>query len=217
MNIDATSILDSLDQHVFIKDEKGVYVYGNHSFSKIAGLKNKEDIIGKTDFDLAWKKQANDIRKIDQEILLGTPLIKGNENQIRNDGTIQIMITRKPYIVDKKIVGVLGSFFDCDNHLILETKGTYDKVKKRLHLEFVDDWLSVSEIRVSSHIINGFPSSKIGDKMGISENTVRFHIENIKRKTECSSKSEIVEKLIKKDVAWTIMSLSLSNELEKEH
>lgn len=209
MNIDFTTILDAIDQYVFCKDKQGVYVYGNESFARIAGVHSKAAIIGKTDYDLPWKSQADLYRLNDQEVLDGKPLIRAEQMQPRADGTSsRIMITKVPYrSASGEIIGVLGNFFDCQQYLILETKGVFDKGKHRLYLEFVPEWLSAAEVRVCFYLIHGFSAARISEKIGSSISTVRFHIENIKNKMRCKNKNEITEVAMRTGIAWKIFSL----------
>lgn len=51
--------------------------------------------------------------------------------------------------------------------------------------------LSNREIDVLELIIDGNSNAEIADKLYISENTVRFHVSNLLKKTECKSRKEI--------------------------
>jgi len=213
MNIDIRRILDAIDQYVFCKDLHGTYIYANEPFAQIAGAGSAEKIIGKTDYDLVWKNQGDFYRASDLEVLSGKPIIREEHIQSRVNGSTRIMITKVPFYSDTgEIIGVLGNFFDCKNSLILEAKGVFDEEKHRLYLEFVPEWLSSAETRVCFYLIHGFQAQKIADKTGTSVSTVRFHIENIKNKMQCSNKSEIPEVAMRTGIAWKIMSLQHLNE-----
>lgn len=209
-------ILDSIDQYVYLKDKDSVYVYANEPFAKIAGFESRNDIIGKTDHDLIWKEQAKLIQKNDKGVLSGTPSIRSEETQTRKDGSKRIIITKIPYRSNNAIVGVLGNFFDCGDHLILETSGEFDQVKRRLYLKFVPEWLSATEVNVCFYLFHGFSAAQIAEKTGTSTNTVRFHIENIKTKMQCSSKNQITEKAMTTGIAWKIFTLFHSDGLKEQ-
>ncbi len=215
MNIDATSILDAMDQYVFLKDRDSVYIYANAPFAKIAGLDSKTDIIGKTDYDLVWRDQAERMQMNDREVLLGTPTVRIKKSQARQDGSSHIMITKQPYRSNSEIIGVLGNFFDCDDHLILKTSGEFDQTKRRLHLKFVPEWLSESEVNVCFYLFHGFSAVQIATKMDLSEATIRFHIDNIKTKMQCTSKNQITEKAMETGIAWKIFTLYHSNGIKE--
>lgn len=209
MNVDFSVLLDTIDQYVFCKDRESVYVYANQAFADIAGVDSKEAIIGKTDHDLIWQKQADYFQFSDQEVLKGKSLIRAEENQERADNTTsRIMITKVPYRSNHgEIVGLLGNFIDCNEHLILEAKGVFDEDKSRLYLGYVPGWLSASEVRVCFYIIHGFSAARISKKIGTSVSTVRYHIENIKNKMQCKNKNDITEVAMRTGIAWKIFTL----------
>lgn len=208
MTIDALKILDAMDQYVFYKDREGVYLYANEPFSRIAGVASPADIVGKRDCDLVWKQQAEHYEATDKAILAGKPCYRSEEIQDRANGSTRIIITRLPFRSEcGNHIGILGNFFDCDNRLFLETTGSFDESKNRLHLEFVPEWLSVTEVRVCFYVIHGFSAQRIAEKTGTSVSTVRFHIENIKNKMQCDNKNEIAEVAMKTGIAWKIFTL----------
>lgn len=207
MNINAMKMLDAIDQYVFLKNTDSVYVYANEPFARIAGLESREAIVGKTDYDLTWKEQAKTLQIRDREILAGKSHIRVEETQTRMNGSSRILVTKTPYRPEKKIIGILGNFFDCDDHLILETKGVFDETTRRLYLEFVPEWLSASEVHVCFYIFHGFSADRIAEKMGKSTSTIRYHIENIKTKMQCNNKGQITEVAMETGIAWKIFTL----------
>lgn len=213
MNIDALKLLDRIDQYVYLKSVDGTYIYANEKFVHISGMATLEEIIGKTDYDLAWRDQAKDNEAADREVFAGKTIIKADKTQIRATGFARIIESKCPFRCDRgEIIGLLGNFFDCDNRLILETTGSFDEKKHRLYLEFIPEWLSLKEVRVCFYLIHGFSAQRIAEKTGTSVSTVRFHIENIKEKMQCANKNEIVEIAMKTGVAWKILTLHHAND-----
>ena len=51
------------------KDLDSVYQGCNDEFARLAGLKSREEVIGKTDFDLIWRDRANLYVKVDKEVM----------------------------------------------------------------------------------------------------------------------------------------------------
>jgi PAS domain S-box-containing protein len=64
------AVLDSLPFDVWMKDRQGRYVYVNQNVSDDTGLP-KEEIIGKTDYDLYDEKDAASYAESDKEVLSG--------------------------------------------------------------------------------------------------------------------------------------------------
>lgn len=52
--------------------------------------------------------------------------------------------------------------------------------------------ISTREIDVLKHVLCGLPNSEIASNLHISENTVKFHVRNILKKTGCANRKEIV-------------------------
>jgi len=103
------SLLDSIPDIIFFKDKEGVYLGCNPPFAELVG-KPREDIIGKTDYDLFDKEIADFFRSYDNRMLeLGKP--SQNEEQITYpDGRKkQIDTLKTPYWgPDGALIGVLG-------------------------------------------------------------------------------------------------------------
>ncbi len=108
-------IFDTLPQRIFWKDKNFNYLGCNKLFAQDAGLDSPEEIIGKNDFELSWKKSAPLYRADDEVILAGgTPKINYEESQIREDGTIIRIKTSKLALKGKEglIIGLFGSYED---------------------------------------------------------------------------------------------------------
>lgn len=63
------NILAKAPGHIYWKDNKGIYQGSNDAQAIFLGYKTGKDLIGKTDFDLPWKKQAIYLKKIDEHVL----------------------------------------------------------------------------------------------------------------------------------------------------
>ena len=72
-----TSLLDSINDLIFYKDAEGVYLGCNEAFEKFVG-KERNQIIGFTDYDLFDKEIAKLFRQMDIEMM-------AQKNQRRND------------------------------------------------------------------------------------------------------------------------------------
>ena len=126
------SLLDSIPDIVFFKDVHGVYLDCNPAFARHVG-RPKEDIIGKTDYDLYDKEEAHAFRENDRRMLdLMAP--RHNEEWISYPDGRRILIDtlRTPYWgSDGQLIGVLGISRD-----ITERKRTEEELGLyRDHLE----------------------------------------------------------------------------------
>jgi PAS domain S-box-containing protein len=103
------SLLDSIPDIIFFKDTRGVYIGCNPPFAEFVG-KSREEIIGKTDYDLFDKEIAEFFRENDQKMLeSGRP--RHNEEWITYPDGRKILIDtlKTPYWgPDGVLIGVLG-------------------------------------------------------------------------------------------------------------
>lgn len=103
-------------QFVFWKDKNCVFLGCNDNFANSAGLANKEEIVGKTDYDLPWSKEESDFfRKIDMEVMAGaTPMLNFEEPQTLENGETRWLRTSKVPLTDKdgNVIGIIGWYLD---------------------------------------------------------------------------------------------------------
>lgn len=106
------NVLNNIPHYVFWKDRACVFQGCNLNFAKVAGVGTPENIVGKTDYDLAWEKQqADSYRQSDQNVMeSGEPLFDSEELQLQADGKNAILLTSKVPLRDEtgEVVGILG-------------------------------------------------------------------------------------------------------------
>ena len=62
-------VINSVPGHLYWKDVNGVYLGCNKQQAEALCLESPNDIIGKTDHDLAWSANADFLQKIDKEVV----------------------------------------------------------------------------------------------------------------------------------------------------
>ena len=108
-------IVDQLPQRVFWKDVESVYLGCNLAAARDAGFESTEEIVGKTDYDLAWKASAEIFRADDREVIrTGQFKMLYAEPMHRPDGSVMWLRTSKVPLLDEdgQIFGVLGTYED---------------------------------------------------------------------------------------------------------
>ena len=110
---------------VFWKDRDLRYLGCNDAFAHLAGLQRPEEIIGKDDYALVWRKVADLYRHDDAEVISsGTPKLNIIEPMIMEDGATTWLETSKAPLQDAggETIGVLGVFQDITARVHSEEK-----------------------------------------------------------------------------------------------
>ena len=108
-------VMDNIPQAVFWKDKELVYLGTNQAFAEDAGFGSPQDLVGKTDFDMPWKEQAELYRADDQRVLdSGEVKLNYEEPQTGPTGAVTWLRTSKIPMrgADGKIFAVLGMYED---------------------------------------------------------------------------------------------------------
>lgn len=108
-------IMNTIPQRVFWKDRESRYLGCNRPFAMDAGYQNPDDLIGRDDYAMSWKENADAYRRDDQTVMQsGEPKVGYVEPQIRTDGTFSWLRTSKVPLRDPdgKVTGVLGTYED---------------------------------------------------------------------------------------------------------
>ena len=109
-------VLDTIPQTVFWKDTDLNYLGCNQLFAEQAGKSCPADLIGLSDFDLAWKREDSELyRECDRRIMDNDEAALGTiEPQINSDGKQTWLATNKVPLHndDGEVIGILGTYHD---------------------------------------------------------------------------------------------------------
>jgi PAS domain S-box-containing protein len=127
----ATSYLNNIvactPGNLYWKDRAGYYLGGNDFMIKAVGLKSKEELLGKTDYELFGVDKADALRKNDHEVMeTGRPI--NIEEMVRlSNGEQRFYLAAKIPLRDEKnnIIGIIGNSLD-----VTELKTTQSKLRE---------------------------------------------------------------------------------------
>ncbi len=109
-------VMNSTPQAIFWKDRNSAYLGCNPNFARHAGLSSPDEIVGKTDYDLPWRKEETDFyRESDRRVVeADSPEFHIIESQLQADGKQAWVETNKVPLHDAKgnVVGILGTYED---------------------------------------------------------------------------------------------------------
>ncbi|MBW4681612.1 MAG: PAS domain S-box protein [Microcoleus vaginatus WJT46-NPBG5] len=140
-------VMDNIPQLIFWKDRNSVYLGCNRNFARAAGVGTPEEIAGKTDYDLAWKKEESDwFRECDARVMeTDTPEFHIIETQRQADGKESWADTNKIPLHDSagNVVGIIGTYEDVT--FIKQAEEALQKVNQALELRVQERTAELSE------------------------------------------------------------------------
>ena len=108
-------ILNTIPVRVFWKDKNLVYLGCNTIFARDAGFADPRDVIGKDDYQMGWRDQAELYRADDRQVIeSGRSKLLIEEPQTTPEGNSITLLTSKLPLRDSKgeVSGVLGTYLD---------------------------------------------------------------------------------------------------------
>ncbi len=129
-------IINTIPLRVFWKDKNLVFLGCNTEFARDAGFTDPKEIIGKDDFQMVWRDQAELYRSDDRQVIeSGRSKLQIEEPQTTPEGNTITLLTSKVPLRDseEKVIGVLGTYMD-----ITERKQEQSKIQQQLeHLNAI--------------------------------------------------------------------------------
>jgi PAS domain S-box-containing protein len=126
-------ILNAIPVRVFWKDKNLVYLGCNAVFARDAGFADPKDIIGKDDYQMGWRDQAEKYRGDDRQVIEsgGSKLLIEEPLTAPGGKIITILTSKIPLLGSKgEISGLLGTYLD-----ITERKQAEEVLRQRANLQ----------------------------------------------------------------------------------
>jgi PAS domain S-box-containing protein len=147
------TIINNAPARIFWKSKDLNYLGANNLFAIDAGLSNADEIIGKNDFQLAWKEQAELYRADDLKVIeSGISKLLYDEPQTTQNGNTNWLSTSKVPLRNEagQIIGVLGIYDDITVRKEAEIHNTRLLLRQRAILDNLPmmAWLKDTESRL---------------------------------------------------------------------
>jgi two-component system, cell cycle sensor histidine kinase and response regulator CckA len=136
------AVLNSIPARVFWKDKNLHYLGCNTSFARDAGFEKPEDIIGKDDYVMGWRDQADLYMADDRKVIeSGNSKLQIEEPQTTPSGEQIHLLTSKVPLRNAtgEIVGVLGTYLDITDRKRAEQALQDSEAKYRTVVENMQD------------------------------------------------------------------------------
>ena len=108
-------VIENAPSRIFWKDQDSRFLGCNTRFAKDAGHSTPDQLIGHTDFEMAWRDQAEAYRRDDKAVIeSGVSRLNFEEPQTHSDGDMIWLRTSKVPLRDEsnRIIGILGLYDD---------------------------------------------------------------------------------------------------------
>ncbi len=116
-------IINAITVRVFWKDRNLVYLGCNAAFARDAGFADPRDLIGKDDFQMGWKDQADLYRADDRQVMeRGVTKLLIEEPSTTPDGKSITLLTSKLPLRNSQggVSGVIGTYIDITERKLAE-------------------------------------------------------------------------------------------------
>ena len=112
------NILQLIPVGVFWKDKERRFLGANQMFLDYYGLQSVQEILGKTDEDMGWHINPEPFKKDELDVINNGRSIENVRGECIVKGSVRkIVASKQPYVVDRKIVGLVGYFKDVTDEL----------------------------------------------------------------------------------------------------
>jgi len=164
-------IINAISVRVFWKDKNSVYLGCNAVFARDAGFSDPKDLIGKDDFQLGWRDQAELYRSGDSQVIeSGNSILLSEEPQTTPEGKTIILLTNKIPLRNSngEIYGILGTSMNITDRIaaVQEIKLKNEELQK-LNAE-KDKFFSIiaHDLKTPFNSIIGFSEILVEQVMG---------------------------------------------------
>ena len=158
-----TSLLDSIPDLIFFKDIDGIYLGCNPEFAKFVG-KKREEIIGKTDYDLFSKELADFFREHDNKMIQQLNARRNEEWVTYPDGKKILLDTLKtPYLgPEGELIGILGISRDITERKLAEDAIKMSEAKWKSYIQMAPYAIFITDLQGNYLEVNPAASESTG-------------------------------------------------------
>jgi DNA-binding CsgD family transcriptional regulator len=177
-----TDIFYNTPCNIFLKGLDGKYLMANYTYAQALGLDNPNDILGKTDLELAWRDNAKIYRDNDLFVITNKIAHYFEEDVILPNHKIKYNSLKVSVInANKKVIAAFGMCIQVNALFQHQTNNAFSKK------HYNKQPLTYKEEQISKLIAQGKKTKEIANILGISAGTINWHRHNINEKIHLKS------------------------------
>ncbi len=124
-------LFNTIPDHIYFKDRQGRFIRINDAMVRALGLRNSDEAVGKTDFDIFAEEHARQANADEQRVMeTGEPLVAAEEKETWPDGRVTWVSTTKMPVRDAqgRVTGLIGVSRDITANKVLQ--GSFFRCKR---------------------------------------------------------------------------------------
>ena len=183
------TLFDHIPGGIYVKDKNGRFLASNKSLAEFWEVKDKDDIIGKTDFDLFEPARAQHYFDEEQKVIqTGQPIINQESQYTDKTGNTNFLLVTKVPLRDSagNITGLVGIHRD-----VTERKQAEHKLlEHQNHLKQLATRLTLTEERERRHI-----ASEIHDEISQTLAMVKIKLDTLQNSPPSEASAAKIEEI----------------------
>ncbi len=118
------SIIAEIPGHVYWTDKNNVFLGCNNLQAFDAGLASREEIVGKTNYELPWKEVADNLNALNNKVMRTKKSYMAEEPGVIAGGVAKVFLSEKKPLLNAEgeIIGVLGIAVDITERKKMEQR-----------------------------------------------------------------------------------------------
>lgn len=206
------SVMENSSNLYLIKDIDSSILLANTTAAKYLGYGSAEELMGKNikaeNYPCDTRELSSLFYQEDQEVLLNKTQSSFIFYTRFADNNWHMMYGTKTPVLDKdaKPIGIIDNYMDITNnpffnfsHLLLNEQvvTTTQKLKRQFTYKLTD---TIEELDITDRqleclyfLLSGKNSAEIAETLQLSKRTIETHMENLKKKLNCKTKTSLIE------------------------
>lgn len=202
LHILAETALPELPFHLYSKDRKGIFLHCNDATARTAGYDSANELRGCTDYDLCLPATAAAVSSVDASIIYsGQPQLLIENVKLLNGREFSTFSFKLPLRTEMaKISGIFGLSFVIKQEKLLayidQIADINHPCAESIHTAHGKQILTYRQQECLFYLVKGMTIKQIASELTLSPRTIEHHIESIKNKLQCHSRSELIAKAL---------------------